>query len=166
MAGTRLFVLALCLLGTHSAMATWTVHDQEELGLNPVASAESANGERVEIFLGDRNIVYLHLQLGAGFETFFESNCPTFQIDDRKPMHYFEVGYRCVIVAKRATYLLGRIIDQEITSLVLHRFMNGNRVSFRYSVKNGQYRQTNFSLGSSKQALTRALGSDTRILVE
>ena len=166
MAGTRLFVLALCLLGTHSAMATWTVRDQEALGLNPVAYAQSANGERVEIFLGDGSVVYLRLQLGAGFETFSESNCPTFQIDDRKPMHHFDVGYRCAVVAKRATYLLGPIVDQEITSLVLHRFMNGNQVSFRYTVKNGQYRQSNFSLGSSKQALTRALGSDTRILVE
>ncbi|MFP6681523.1 MAG: hypothetical protein VCB07_04925 [Gammaproteobacteria bacterium] len=147
-------------------MATWTVRDQEALGLNPVAYAQGANGERVEIFLGDRSIVYLRLILGAGFETFSESNCPTFQVDVRKPMHHFEVGYRCAIVAKRATYLLGRIIDKEITSLVLHRFMNGNQVSFRYSVKNGQYRQTTFSLGSSKLALTRALGSDTRILVE
>ena len=166
MAGTRLFVLVLCLLGTHSAMATWTVRDQEALGLNPVAYAQSANGERVAIFLGDGSVVYLCLQLGAGFETFSASNCPTFQIDDRTPMHHFEVGYRCAVVAKRATYLLGPIVDQEITSLVLHRFMNGNQVSFRYTVKNGQYRQSIFPLGSSKQALTRALGSDTHILVE
>ena len=166
MAETRLFVLVLFLLGTHNAIAAWTVRDQEALGLNPVAYAESATGEQVEIFLGDRSTVYLRFVLGTGFETFSESNCPTFQIDDRKPMHHFEVGYRCAIVAKRATYLLGPIIDQEISSLILHRFMNGNQVSFRYTVKNGQYRQADFSLGSSKQALTHALGANTRILVE
>ena len=165
-AGRRLFVLVLFLLGSAQVMAAWSVDDPTELEGNPVAYATSATGQRAEILMGDRNTVILRLRLSAGFETFAESNCPTFQIDDRKPMHHFEVGHHCAIVAKRTTYLLGQIIDSEITSVILHRFMNGNQVTFRYTVKSGQYRQASFSLNSSKQALTRALGSDTSVLVD
>lgn len=147
-------------------MAAWTIRDPEVAGLNPVAYAANSTGQRAEIFLGDRNTVYLRLVLGGRFETFNASNCPTFQIDKRKPMHHFDVGYRCAIVAKMATFMLGRIADREIKSLVLHRFMNGNRVTFRYLVNTGQYRQTSFSLSRSKQALTQALGSGTRIRVD
>ncbi len=147
-------------------MSAWTFRDQVELGLNPVAYVNNNSGQRVEVYVGDRSTVFLRFVLGPGFETFAESSCPTFQIDQRKPMHHFEVGYRCAVVAKRATYLLGQIDDSEITSLILHRFMNGNQVTFRYTIKSGQYRQLSFSLASSKQALTHALGSDIRILVE
>ena len=166
MAGTRLFILVLFTVGSHNAMSAWTFRDQAELGLNPVAYAKSEAGQRVEVFIGDRSTVFLRLVLGAGFETFAESSCPTFQIDQRKPMHHFEVGYHCAVVAKRTTYLLGQINDSEITSLILHRFMNGNQATFRYTIKSGQYRQVSFSLGSSKQALRHALGSDTRVFVD
>ena len=166
MAGTRLIVLVFLFCGHHNAMAAWITRDQSELGLNPVAYATATTGQRAEIFVGKSSTIFLRLVLGAGFETFTESNCPTFQIDDRKPMHHFEVGDSCAIVAKRVTYMLGQIVEQEITSLILHRFMNGNQVTFRYTVKNGQYRQASFSLDNSKQALMRALGSDIRILVD
>lgn len=166
MTGTRLFVLVLFLLSSHGAMSAWSTRDQEELGSNPLAYATSASGQVAEIFVGDGNTVFLQLILGEGFETFAESKCPTFQIDDRQPMHHFEVGGRCTIADKRVKYRLGQIVDTEITSLILHRLINGNRVTFRYVVKSGQYRQASISLGSSKQALAQALGSDTRILVD
>jgi len=165
-ARTRLFLLIFLLVGAQAAMAAWTNRVRDEPGLNPVAAAANKTGQRAEIFLGDQQIIYLRLELGAGFETFAESNCPTFQIDDRKPMHHFEVGTRCKIAAKRATFLLGQIDNVEVESLILHRIMNGNKVTFRYTVNNGQYRQAAFSLRGSKQALKSALGSDLRIRVD
>jgi hypothetical protein len=159
-------LLIFLLAGTQAAMAAWTTRARDEAGLKPVAVATNKTGQRAEIFLGDQLTIYLRLELGAGFETFAETNCPTFQIDDRKPMHHFEIGGRCAIAAKKATFMLGRIENSEIKSLILHRFMNGNKVTFRYTVNNGQYRQAAFSLRASKQALKNALGFDLRIRVD
>ena len=115
MAGRRLFVLVLLSIGSLGATAAWLLSDEAERGSSPVAYAESDTGQRVEIYIGDRSTVLLRLILGAGFETFAESSCPTFQIDRREPMHHFEVGYYCAVVAKRATFLLGQINDSAIT---------------------------------------------------
>ncbi len=166
MTGTRFLWLILWLAHPHLALADWSIRDAEASGVGRVAYTANDAGQRAEIYLGDRKIVYLQFVLGEGFETFAKSNCPTFQIDQRKPMHHFDVGNRCAIVAKRATFMLGQITDQEIKSLILHRFLNGNQVTFRYTVSSGQYRQTIFSLRSSKQALMQALGFATRIRVE
>ena len=165
-AGMRFILLILLLAHSYTALAAWTTRDPEELGRGRVAYTANEAGQRAEIYLGERDIVYLQFVLGEGFETFAISNCPTFQIDKRKPMHHFNVGNRCAVVAKRATIMLGQITDQEIESLILHRFLNGNRVTFRYTVNSGQYRQAIFSLRSSKQALMQALGFDTRIRVD
>ena len=147
-------------------MAAWTTRVPEEPGLNPVAYSANDTGQRTEIFLGDHKTVYLRLVLGDGFEAFAESSCPTFQIDKRKPMHHFDIGYRCAVIAKTATFILGQIVDHEIESIILHRFINGNRVAFRYTTNNGQYREAHFSLSSSKRALLDALGNDTRVGAE
>jgi hypothetical protein len=165
-ARTRLFLLVFSALASQAATAAWSTRAPDESNLDPIAYITNDAGLRAEIFLGDQNAVYLRLVLGEGFETFAATNCPTFQIDKRKPMHHFDIGPRCAMVDKKATFLLGRIADREIKSLILHRFMNGDRVTFRYTVKTGQYRQTSFSLSRSKQALKQALGFDTRIRVD
>lgn len=166
MTGMRFLLLILLLAPPHVASADWSTRDAEASGVGRVAYTANDAGQRAEIYLSDGRIVYLQFVLGDGFETFAKSNCPTFQIDNRKPMHHFDVGNRCAIVAKRVTFMLGQIADHEIESLILHRFLNGNQVTFRYTVSSGQYRQTIFSLHSSKTALMQALGFDTRIRVE
>ncbi len=166
MTRTRSILLVFILIGPGPAMAAWTTRAPDESGLDPVAYIANDAGQRAEVFLVDGDIVYLRLVLGEGFETFAESSCPTFQIDKRIPMHHFAVGQRCAIAAKNATIQLGKIVDREIESLVLHRFMNGNRVTFRYTIHNGQYREASFSLRSSKQALLHAIGADSRVLVD
>lgn len=163
MARTRFFLLACLLLHAQIAAAAWTTRDADEPGLNPIAYSLNDSGQRVEILLRDGDTIYLRLVLGEGFETFGETNCPTFQIDKRTPMHHFDVGERCAIGSKQATFTLGQISDRAIKSLILHRLMNGNKVTFRYTVNNGQYRQASFSLRNSKQALRLALGSGIRV---
>jgi hypothetical protein len=148
------------------ALAAWSVHEPSVIGASTVAYAENSTGQRIEVFVEENGTVVLRLQLGSGFETFSRANCPTFQIDTRKPMHHYEVGNGCYISAKLTRIELGAIADGEIESLVLHRFMNGSDVTFRFTVENGQYRQAQFSLSSSKQSLKRAIGPDTRIIVD
>jgi hypothetical protein len=162
------FWLSATLLFTWAwpALAAWSVHEPSVAGASSVAYTENSSGQRIEIFVEENGTVVLRLQLGSGFETFSRANCPTFQIDTRKPMHHFEVGNGCYMSEKLTRIELGTIAESEIESLVLHRFMNGNNVTFRYTVETGQYRQTRFSLSSSKQSLKRAIGPETRIIVD
>ncbi|MFT4564044.1 MAG: hypothetical protein ACI9BW_003806 [Gammaproteobacteria bacterium] len=162
----RIVLLLSCVCCSSTVFATWSVSEGDDAGSVVTAYSENSGRQRTEIFLDDRNSVYLRLQLGAGFETLARSSCPTFQIDNRVPLHHYEAGTQCTIEAKAATITLGRISDKAIHSLVLHRFMNGNNVTFRYTIENGQYRQAEFSLRNSKQALKRAIGADTQITVD
>jgi hypothetical protein len=162
---TQSIVPIFLLACAQECSAAWTTVKHQDTALPPIAYTENIIGQRTEVSMGQNNAIELRLLLGAGFETFAASSCPTFQIDDRVPLHHFEIGIRCVIEKKIATFHLGQITDDEIDSLVLHRFMNGNIVMFRYTVNNGRYRRAEFSLRNSNQALKQAIGADTRLLV-
>jgi hypothetical protein len=81
-------------------------------------------------------------------------------------MHFFEIDRSCRIEVDRAIYALGEIRNKALTSLVVHRMMNGHTVAFRYVTQDGAYHESNFALIRSKQALRNALGLDTRVSPE
>lgn len=143
--------------------AAWQAADHDGVVM---AGIDNEHGQRIDLFVDDRNVVLLRINLSEGFETFAASSCPTFQIDRRKPMHHFELGRRCTVTGKQATIALGAMIDRSIRSLVMHRLMNGNNVTFRYTIGNGQYRQAQFSLSGSKQAMRQLLGYNPNIEVD
>ena len=65
-----------------------------------------------------------------------------------------------------AADVFGEIVDRGIRSLVVHRLLNGNAVTFRYTESNGQYRQAEFSLSRSKQAMRKLLGYPLKVEVD
>jgi hypothetical protein len=132
-------------------------------GANPVAYAEIEGGYRTQIFLDTEQNIYLTVILGNGVESFAQTSCATFQIDDRKPMHFFNAGDGCIVEDRAITYLLGQIENHQFKSLIMHRLMNGSRLAFRFTTKNGRYREIVFPLQRSKQALKQAIGFDTRV---
>ncbi|MFT4583003.1 MAG: hypothetical protein ACI915_002412 [Gammaproteobacteria bacterium] len=146
--------------------AAWSISEADGEGSVDTAYIENSARQRADIFLDEHDVVYLRLRLSAGFETLTRSSCPTFQIDKRLPLHHYAVGKQCSIDSKDATIVLGQISDKQINSLVLHRIMNGNKVTFRYTTENGQYRKAEFSLQNSKQALQGAVGADTEVTVD
>jgi hypothetical protein len=81
-------------------------------------------------------------------------------------MHHFVPGPNCTVASKNVTFSLGEIVDRGIRSLVVHRLLNGNAVTFRYTVSNGQYRQARFSLSRSKQAMRKLLGYTLNVEVD
>lgn len=164
--GTLIAALLLPIMLVSEAFAAWSVFEPSVPGASTIAHTENAAGQRIEVFVEENGAVVLRLELGSGFETFSRANCPTFQIDTRTPVHHYPVGDGCYMSEKLTRIELGSITEGEIDSLVLHRFMNGNNVTFRYTIENGQYRQAEFSLRSSKQSLKRAIGADTRINVD
>lgn len=144
----------------YAAWQTTAVGDRE------VASVNGEHGQRLELFVDARDTIFLRLTLGQGFETFAAASCPTFQIDERKPMHHFNPGPNCTVSSKNVTFSLGEIVDRGIRSLVVHRLLNGNAVTFRYTVSNGQYREAKFSLSRSKQAVRKLLGYGLKVEVD
>ncbi len=91
------------------------------------------------------------------------SSCPTFQVDDRTPLHFYPVGPGCQVDGRRAIYTVASIAGARVESLPLYRLMNGGRVAFRYQTQDGTYHESVFSLRASKQALLGALGRDLTV---
>ncbi|MGR8918366.1 MAG: hypothetical protein ACU85V_02015 [Gammaproteobacteria bacterium] len=87
------------------------------------------------------------------------SSCPTFQVDQRKPLHYFALGEDCTVDGRSARFVVATLPGGPVTSLVLYRLLNGGAVSFRYASRDGGYHESRFTLRGSKQALEGALGA-------
>lgn len=98
-----------------------------------------------------------------GFSGLARTSCPTFQVDDRLPLHHFEIGAACEVEAGGARYRLGPIRDGLHVSLVTHRLMNGGTVAFRFLTEDGAYHESTFALTRSKRAVAAALGTETRV---
>lgn len=166
MADYRIFLYLILVVAWQPAGAAWRAADAADAAHERLIYETNDTGQRVEIAVDGNDTVVLRLLLGDGFETFVKSNCPTFQIDAREPMHHFDIGPACVVGDKSAAFMLGQITDRKMKSLILHRLMNGNTVSFRYIVNGGQYRETRFSLRNSKQAFRPALGYAPKVDVD
>ena len=145
--------------------APWTVLHAESTANTDFVHAVQVNeaGGEIKVFRDARSQVFLEFKITPGFSGLSRSSCPTFQIDRLIPMHYFNVDRSCQVEAHRAVYDLGQIEDNTLTSLVVHRLMNGGKVAFRYLTQDGTYHELSFALSQSKEALTSALGIDTRI---
>ena len=158
-----LILLILSSTALQPAHAAWQT---AVTGEHTSASISNEQGQHLELFVDDGDAIFARITLGQGFEAFAASSCPTFQIDERKPMHHFNPGPECTVASKSVTFALGKIVDKGIRSLVVHRLLNGNAVTFRYTVGNGQYRQAKFSLSRSKQAMRKLLGYQLKVEVD
>ena len=63
-------------------------------------------------------------------------------------------------------FTLGRVEGRELRSVPVMELMNGTRLSFIYRAKQAGYRETEFTLRGSKQALNTALGPGVRVVEE
>lgn len=167
LARVKIHWLSIVLILLTSVMpAAYAAWQTTIAGDRAVASINGEHGRRLELFVDARDTIFLRFTLGQGFETFAATSCPTFQIDERKPMHHFSPGPNCTVSSKDVTFSLGEIVDRGIRSLVVHRLLNGNAVTFRYSVSSGQYREAKFSLSRSKQATRKLLGYGLKVEVD
>lgn len=155
-----LFVLSLVPCAVFGA---WQTANEAATDAGQGAFVVNDAAQRLELDVDAHGTVRLRFRLNDGFETFSPSNCPTFQIDEREPMHHFNVGERCLLEPKHATFALGQIADRKMDSLILHRVLNGNAITFRYTVTGGQYRAARFTLSGSKRALRGTLGFNLQV---
>jgi len=149
--------LLLAAASADAAAAPWRVRAPG----GEAARAEVVNdqGDRLSVYRGDGDTVLAEFVTAAP-SPLGATSCPTFQIDQRRPLHHFERGDRCSVEGHRARMTLARLDGPRLESAVLYQLMNGSTVAFRFVTGNGAYHETRFPLTRSKNAMLRVLGRD------
>lgn len=164
---TRLALATALALAAGSADARWSVVTETfadaAAGIG-AARVENASGHSFRIY---RNGGVVRAILGIDkhrLEGFAPDHCPTLQVDDGVPVVLPTGGTSCLLDATRARFSLGRIENGSIVvSDVLLELMNGNRLIFRYRTRVGDYRETEFTLLGSMQAVSDSLGTGVTV---
>jgi len=129
-----------------------------------IAQIKNEDDYILEIYRDAVNAIRGKFTLASGLISFADRFCPTFQIDKGPAMNSSINNAPCLSDAIWAEYILGYITDSRIESSQLLGMTHGLSITFRFRLKNDDYRSTHFSLRGSKRALTEAIGSDITVL--
>jgi len=155
------------LLYQSAARAEWRIvtHvDSTDQAQTLIAQLKNEDDYILEIYRDSVNAVRGRFTLASGLIAFADRFCPTFQLDKGAAMNLSINNAPCLSDSLWAEYILGYITDSRIESSPLLGMMHGISITFRFRLKNGDYRSTHFSLQGSRGALTEAIGSDITIL--
>ena len=164
----HLALAAALALAAGSAGARWSVATETPEGAAAgvgVARVENAAGHSFRIYRDGDGVVRAMLRIDGGrLEAFDPDRCPTLQVDGGVPVVPPTGGTRCLLDATRARFSLGRVEGGRIVvSDTLLELMNGSRLIFRYRTRIGDYRETEFTLLGSMQAVSDSLGAGVRV---
>ena len=150
-------LLSLALLfASANAMAQWQIVSNDRPPPARLAQVANGDGDRLQVFRDASDNVRLRFRLHPGFDQL--TGCPTFQVTGKPPVHQSSDGSPCTNGDTWADFGLGRINDGQLNSLTLHRIMNGEEITLRYTLKNHRYGEARFTLKGSKQAVMDAIG--------
>jgi hypothetical protein len=157
-------VILLCLY-SYCATAQWQTKSEPLFtGGDEVTIAYVTNDEgyTLEIYL-DADMVRGRFLLDEGLTILYEDSCPTYQIDNNMANNTSLDGTRCVQNRRWADYNFGEIENNSVTSSVLRALMDGNSITFRFRLKDGDYRWTNFTLLGSTRTISEVIGNQIPI---
>ena len=154
----------LLLLSSVGAQAQWQIVSNRTPPPARVAQAASGDGARLQVFRDTTDEVRLRFLLRPGFDQL--TGCPTFQVSGKPPVHQSSDGSPCANGGTWADFSLGRIRNGQLNSLTLHRIMNGEEITFRYTLKDHRYGEARFSLTGSKQAVLDVIGQRVGITAD
>jgi len=160
-----ILALIVCLLPL-SASAQWRVNQRsisESGAKGLVAHTENEAGYALEFYKDGDAAIRIRLNLPNNLMNLRKGTCPTYQIDQGKPDNRSYDASPCSGTAHRPEIITGRIEDQQIRSDLLLQIMNGNTITFRFRLEQGDYRETSFSLAGSKRSMTTAIGNGIRV---
>lgn len=152
------FALTLAALPARAAWQIVNVADGGSHERIRAARIENPDGYSLEVYRDRDGTVRSRFSLRNGFAELAPHMCPTFQIDSREPVNESIGDKACRTGERWAEFVLGYVKGGSVTSLVLHRLMNGETVTYRFALARGGYRQTSFSLKGSNHAIVEALG--------
>ena len=163
---TDLILITLTLCIPSLVVAQWTVSsDTQTPGLEEPKVAYTSNDEgyTVEVYMDASSAVRSRFILKEGMIKLADKSCPTYQIDNRITNNNSIDGAPCLSNNQWAEYIIGRIQNNEVISPMLRAIMNGNTLTFRFRLENGDYRETRFSLRGSNQSMTDILGESVTV---
>ncbi len=160
--GSVLFLLIQPVTG----LADWRVllrEDESGELTQRVAVVDSPGGERLEVYRDAKQGLYGAFKLGNGLVTLAQAACPTFRVDQRRPVRLGAQG-ECNVSADQVEFFLGEVNGRQIASPILLQLMNGNTAFFRYQLNRVGYAETAFGLQRSKQALVEVIGTGVKVV--
>ena len=149
-----------------SLIAQWHIVSHENLSNNEktkVAFTENKNGYSLEIYKDSVGAVRARFTLNSKLNLFSNNICPTYQVDLTLIKNTSFNDAPCISKSNWSEFILGYITNRNITSLSLDALLNGNTVTFRYVLDNGNYKETSFSLAGSKRATLNVIGKNIKI---
>jgi len=162
--------LILCLSLIHYpavTIAEWVVNPNtinESAGTTTVAHNANDQGYTLEVYKDADQAIRVRFSLYEGLLRLQQGHCPTYQIDRDPPANRSYNGDSCITTDASAEYLFGTIQGRQITSAPMFGIMNGNNITFRFKLENGDYRETQISLAGSKRSLTSVVGQNINVV--
>lgn len=160
-----ILALIVCLLPLN-ASAQWRVNQRsisQSGAKGLVAHTENEAGYALEFYKDGDAAIRIRLNLPEGLMKLREGTCPTYQIDQGKPDNRSYDASPCSGTVLRPEFVTGHIENQQIRSDLLLQIMNGNTITFRFRLEQGDYRETGFSLAGSKRSMTTAIGKEISV---
>lgn len=142
---------------------TITHNDLDSDTLTSVAIVKNNQGFTLEIYKDSVNAIRARFSLGNNLISFPDNFCPTFQIDKGSPKNRSINDAPCLSDDTWAEFILGYVENNHVESDSIAGLMNGVNLRFRFMLKNGDYRETLFSLLGSKRAMSTALGENVQV---
>ena len=159
------FLAVLLCLFCVTASAQWqTRFEPLFTGGDEVTIAYVVNDEgySLEIYQ-DGAMIRGRFLLIEGLTMLYEDSCPTYQIDDGAAINTSVDGTPCVQDRLWADFNLGEIENNAVISSVLRSLLDGNSLTFRFRLNDGDYRWTSFTLLGSTRSITEVIGDQISV---
>ena len=119
-------MLAALTLPLAAFAAPWTVRDAPGGGnALPRALVTNTSGDELALYRDPQSQVHLQFTAGGAFVILAPKVCPSFQIDQRHPVHHYAIDERCHVDHQRASIDLGQVQNRQLESNVIDQMMNG-----------------------------------------
>ena len=162
----RVGALLVLLSAPLVSMAQWYIVSHENLSNDKktkVAFTENKKGYSLEIYKDVVGAVRVRFTLNSKLNLFSKDTCPTYQVDLTLIKNTSFNDAPCISKSNWSEFILGYIANKNIASLSLDALLNGNIITFRFVLDNGNYKETKFSLTGSKRAALSVIGKDIKI---
>lgn len=162
----QIIILCILIFFPLISIAQWHVVSHENLSNDEktkVAFTENKEGYTLEIYKDSVGAVRARFTLNSKLNLFPANICPTYQVDLTLIKNTSFNDAPCISKLNWSEFILGYLANKSITSLSLDALLNGNIVTFRFSLDNGNYKETSFSLTGSKRAALNVIGKDINI---
>lgn len=163
---TALLLTAPGLAGAQDGTGGWQTvfrSPTDDAAARDTAVVVNETGDSVTIYRAEGDVVRGIFKPGNELAQLEEGSCPTIRIDRLPPHALIHLGGPCELSNPEVHFTLGVIENGRLQSTVLWQLMNGSGFRIWYHVKDRGYREAEFSLKRSMNALVGAIGPEVEV---